>query len=114
MNAIAGCDKDCTDTLVNCGTVHVNRGAERKNKRGHFFFCTELFRAAHIDRKCSYGRSTGKCKHDRRKHALEEFDRAHTTHRLYSDGINDNGMYDVADVRGEKYHRQRTDNGRSV
>ena len=75
MDSVTGCDKDITDTLIDCCTVHIDRSSKRKYERCDFAFGTKFFGTFQVDRKSSYRRSTGESKHDCRKHAFKEFQR---------------------------------------
>ena len=79
MDSVAGCDKDRTDALIDRSTVHIDGSTEWKYEGCDLTFGTKFLSTFQVDRQGSYGRSTGECKHDRRKHALEEFQRAHST-----------------------------------
>ena len=42
VNAVTGCYKDCTDALINGGTVHIDCSSERQDEACHFFLSAHL------------------------------------------------------------------------
>lgn len=112
--AKAAGDEDCADALVNSGSVHVDRGSERKGEADDIAAGTELFCAFHVKRKGTDGGSAGESEEDSRHHTLEEFDGTDACHKLDCAGVYDNSVQDIADVGTKQYHRQAAQDSRPI
>ena len=114
MDARAGGDEHRGDALINRRTVHIDGGAQGQDEGGDVVLGSQLMGALLGNRQGGCGGRGGEGENHSRKSALEELHGAHAHDYLRRQGVDQDGVDNVADVRAENDQEERAQNGRAL
>ena len=114
IHAVAAGQEDGINSHVNRGTIHIDGCAQRQHKGGNLLTGAQVHGTFLIDGQGSHTGGGGERKDHCGDHALEELEGAHAAHRLNGDGIGDNGVQDVSQIRNTQYLCQIAQNFRAL